>query len=84
MKCTGILLLIALFAACSPRKRETIAYITERRVDQTGKLVLTYQFRVDQKWVLDSAQVDNRVIPNDSLKVVFSSENPAENRLQMP
>jgi hypothetical protein len=78
------ILLVAL-AACSSGERETLAHITQRRIDSTGKVMISYQFRTDGGLVSDSMEVQRTIIvPHDSVKVVYQAGNPAESRLQLP
>jgi hypothetical protein len=84
MKTLLVILTVTALFACGKRESRTTAYITQRRLDTSGRLVLTYRFMAKDTWVWDSMRVDNRVIPNDSLVVLFSSENPLKSRLELP
>lgn len=84
MKTFLVILSATAFFACGKRESRATAYITQRRLDDSGRLVLTYRFMAKDAWVWDSIRIDNRVIPNDSLVVLFSSENPVKSRLELP
>ena len=84
MKKNYFILILLFLAACSSKQRETIAHITERRVDAQGKLIISYRFNTGEKWISDSAKVVNRIIPHDSVKVLFSPEHPYQSRLLLP
>jgi len=81
MKNTIYILIILLFAACSAKERETFAHITQRRLDKAGKLVISYQFSNNGKLVYDSVEVINKIVPHDSVRVIYSLEHPQESRL---
>jgi len=84
MKKNLLISFILFFTACSLKEQETIAHITQRRLDGEGKLVISYQFNTGEKWISDSMEVTNRIIPHDSIKVVYSLEHPEESRLLIP
>lgn len=84
MKKKAWILYVLLAAACSSGEHETIAHITQRRLDKSGRLLISYQFHAGDKLVLDSMEVTNRVVPHDSVKVIFSSANPDNSRLVLP
>jgi cytochrome c oxidase assembly protein Cox11 len=77
-----LFILVILFgAACSGKEKEATAHITQRRLDKAGKLVISYQFNSGERLVYDSVEIPNRVIPHDSVKVVFSASNPEDSRI---
>ena len=84
MKNTFLILAILFIAGCSAKQRETFAHITERRLDPTGKLVISYQFSNGVQLYYDSVEMINRIVPHDSLKVVFSPKHPEDSRLLIP
>jgi hypothetical protein len=81
-------LLISCFivlAACAAKQRETLAHITQRRIEASGKVMISYQFLNGTSLVSDSIEVaKTSIVPHDSVKVVFSPENPSESRLILP
>ena len=81
MKKNLLIPVILFFTACSTKERETIAHITQRRMDADGKIVISYQFNTGEKWIYDSMEVTNRIIPHDSIKVVYSVKHPEDSRL---
>ena len=84
MKNTFLIFVILFFAACSTKQREAYAHITQRRLDTEGKLVISYQFNTGEKLYYDSVEVINKIVPHDSLKVVFSPGHPEDSRLLIP
>lgn len=84
MKKNLLIPVLLFFTACSTKEQETIGHITQRRLDGAGKLVISYQFNTGEKWVSDSMEVTNRIIPHDSIKVVYSVEHPQKSRLLLP
>ncbi|MBI2282859.1 MAG: hypothetical protein HYU71_04050 [Bacteroidetes bacterium] len=79
-----ILSVFCLLAACSSREGETRAHITQRRTVAAGRLLINYEFRVGGQLFLDSMETANRVVPHDSVPVVYSPRNPRESHLQLP
>jgi hypothetical protein len=80
----AIWFLSVLVAACGNKHHQGYAHITERKHLSSGQLRIHYWFNNEGKIYKDSAEVNNTVIPNDSVLIVFSSENPLENKLQIP
>lgn len=80
----AILLLGMLVTACGNKHHQGYAHITERKHLASGQLRISYWFNNGGKIYKDSAEVNNTVIPNDSVPIVFSPENPLENKLQIP
>jgi uncharacterized protein YcfL len=77
--------ILVVFAACSSGQRETLAHITQRRIDSSGKVMISYQFHADGSVVSDSMEVQRSIIvPHDSVKVVYEAKNPAESHLLLP
>jgi hypothetical protein len=76
---------IIIFTACSSKKQETHAHIVERRMGTGDKLIISYQFLVGTQLVSDSMEVPkNRIVPHDSVKLVFSTGNPITSHLILP
>jgi len=84
MKNAICIFFVLFFAACSAKQRETIAHITQRRLDTAGKLVISYQFSHNGQLVYDSVEVINKIVPHDSVRVIYSLEHPQESRLLLP
>lgn len=84
MKNALFITLVLFLAACGAREEQTVAHILQRRLDENGKLMISYRFSAGGKWVYDSMELHNQVIPHDSLQVVFSSQNPDSSRLLIP
>ena len=81
---TRLLLVVFVFESCNTNEIEAKAKINERKLIAGGKLRITYSFETEGKLYKDSIEVNNTNIPNDSLKVVFSKENPNKHKLQIP
>ena len=81
---TKILFVVFVFASCNTGEGEAKAKISERKLIAGGKLKITYSFETEGKLYKDSIEVNNTNIPNDSLKVVFSKENPNKHKLHIP
>lgn len=80
----AIIFVCTLIIGCTNKQTKAFAHITERKHLNTGQLRIHYWFNNEGKIYKDSAEVNNTVIPNDSVAIVFSSENPLENKLQIP
>ena len=86
-KLLTILVVAVIFTACGERNSmlSARAHILERKITGDGKLMINYTFTTGQKAINDSLQVDTqKVIPHDSLTVLFSSKNPSNHHLQVP
>lgn len=66
-------IILLFFAACSPDHYETKAKIIERRMLPDSQLMLHYTYKVGDKMIIDSAVTSNKVIPHDSVTVIYSS-----------
>ncbi len=84
MKKLTLIYPILFLLACSTSERQTFAHITQRRIKTGGGLVISYQFSDGKKLFSDSAEVVNRIVPHDSVKVAFSTLDPASSRLLIP
>lgn len=87
-KLLTILGVAVLMAACGEGGHNMLtarAHILERKLTAEGKLMINYTFTTGQKAISDSIQVDTqKIIPHDSLTVLFSPKNPSDHRLQVP
>ncbi|RXK87115.1 hypothetical protein [Filimonas effusa] len=79
------LLLVAATACNSEGIVRTKAHILERKMLSNGKLLINYVFRAPHGEVItDSVAVDeHKVIPHDSVPLIFSPKNPKENELEI-
>ena len=59
----------------------TKARIFERKILQDGKLMICYAFTNNGSLIKDSTVIDNLVIPQDSISVVFQKNNPANSNI---
>lgn len=84
MKIKYPLFCLLFLGACHEQRHEAIAHITQRRIKTDGMLVISYQYHNGRKLVLDSMELLNRIVPHDSLPVVFSSGTPSESHLLIP
>ncbi len=78
------MLLFALACNGPAAKQKGMACITERKTLAGGKLLMKYHFKHAGGLMQDSVEIANKVVPQDSVSVVFSVQNPAENQLQLP
>jgi len=76
--------LVLLVTACSAGERQTVGHITQRSMRPGGRLVIAYRFNAGNSTIADSVEMPNRVVPHDSVTVVFSVKDPAQNHLLLP
>ncbi len=76
--------LFLLFLACSPEQEKARAHITERKTGKAGRLMISYEYRVGDSLFTDSMELANRVVPHDSVTILYSPANPRESRLSLP
>lgn len=69
-------MIAALFAACG-QQQQVKAKVFERRQLQNNRLMIRYQYEVNNKPYTDSATVVNVVINTDSIFVITDPSNPA-------
>jgi len=82
MKKKFVLIFIITAAACNANNSiQTKAYIFERKILSNGKLMVHYVFNAGKVLRRDSAIVENKVLPPDSIIVKFKKENPTESSL---
>lgn len=84
MRKTILFSFILMIVACSAPETETTAHITQRKLRAGGKLLISYQFREGNKLFYDSVEVNNRVIPHDSVKVAYPALRPGSSHLLLP
>jgi hypothetical protein len=77
-----VLLGLITLAGCTADHYETKAKIVERKMLQDGRLMIRYSFAAGKQTILDSVRTSNKVIPHDSLRVVYSSSDPRKNTLK--
>lgn len=86
-KLLAVSVVAVLVTACGQRNNMLTAraHILERKITDDGKLMINYTFTTGQKAINDSLQVDTqKIIPHDSLTVLFSPKNPSDHHLQVP
>jgi hypothetical protein len=76
------ILLLAGLAACSADHYEAKAKILERKMLPGDELLIRYSFQAGDRTILDSVRTKNKVIPHDSLRVVYSASDPGKNTLK--
>ncbi|MBI2273151.1 MAG: hypothetical protein EPO58_17505 [Chitinophagaceae bacterium] len=76
--------LFLLLLACSAEQAQTRAHITQRSTGKAGRLMISYEFRVGDSLFSDSMELANRVVPHDSVTVLFSPANPRKSHLSLP
>ena len=84
MKISPIIIIVLLIIACSNRQKQAIAHITERRLQNSGKLMISYQFHDGGNLFSDSMEIENRILPHDSVAVVYLPEKPQTSHLLLP
>lgn len=82
MKTIPIILLF--FVACTANRNETKAKIIERKMLPDSQLMLHYTYTIGDKIITDSAITNNRVIPHDSVTVIYSSSGGKKSELKFP
>lgn len=80
----SLIIILLFFAACSPDHYETKAKIIERKMLPDSQLMLHYTYQVGAKSITDSAIINNRVIPHDSVTVIYSSSGGKKSELKFP
>jgi hypothetical protein len=68
---------VFIFSCDADTTIETKAQIFERKVLQDGNLLICYSFTTAGRQMQDSAIIENRVLPQDSVIIVFQKNNPA-------
>jgi hypothetical protein len=71
-----------IFSACSTDHYETKAKIIERKMLQDNELMIRYSFKAGNQVIIDSVRTKNKVIPHDSLRVIYSPSDPGKNTLK--
>jgi hypothetical protein len=77
-----LLLFLITFVACSADHYETKAKILERKMLQDDQLLILYSFKAGDRTIVDSVRTENKVIPHDSLRVIYSASDPEKNTLK--
>ncbi|MDE3253048.1 MAG: hypothetical protein KGO92_09605 [Bacteroidota bacterium] len=75
---------VLLFTACKELTGETRARIVQRKKMPAGKLLISYQYSVDNVRYSDSLVMQNRVLSDDSVRVIYSLSVPSRNHLELP
>ena len=74
------MLLLTFMLSCNINSSiKTKALIFERKILDDGKLMIYYAFTNNGSLIKDSTVINNLVIPQDSIAVVFQKNNPANN-----
>jgi hypothetical protein len=73
---------LILIVSCSAEHYETKAKIIERRVIDKNNILIKYTFKAGDTMIIDSIRTKNKVIPHDSLRVVYSPSDPGKNTLK--
>ena len=75
-------LCVLLITACNTNSSiKSKAHIFERKILDNGKLMVCYAFTNGSVLIKDSSIIDNLIIPQDSVGVVFQKNNPANSDL---
>ena len=59
-----------------------MAQIFERKHISNEKLLIKYQYTVDERTFIDSAAITNKVLDGDTIVVSFKSDNPGKSDLE--
>ena len=79
-----IIILVLTNSACNTNTSvQTKAHIFERKMLTDGKLKVYYVFNAGKNLMHDSSVVDNKILPHDSVTVMFKKNNPEESNLVM-
>jgi hypothetical protein len=79
-----VCILIVIFAGCSGNSHETTGSIIQRRETVPGRIMLTYQFMAGGQLFTDSMEVENRILPHDSVRVLLPSGDAKHAQLRLP
>ena len=79
MRCTilRVLVMFCLFASCG-QQQQLKAKIFERKDLKGNRLMIRYQYLVNEKTYVDSATVANVIINTDSISVIIDPSNPGK------
>lgn len=84
MKKRYLIALVLLVIACSAGEQQTVGHIVQRSIRPGDRLVIAYRFNAGNRTIADSMEMPNRVVPHDSVTVIFSVQDPAQNHLLLP
>jgi len=73
--------LLALAACNSNTSIQTKAHIFERRLLNNGKLMVCYAYNTGKTIIRDTSIIENKILPADSVVIVFKKNNPAHSSL---
>lgn len=76
-KITFLGILMIGFLSCA-QNQQAKAVIFERKEVGNGQLAVAYIFTIDGRTFIDSAQIENKALLNDTLNIVFPVGNPAQ------
>jgi hypothetical protein len=83
-KMAFFLMLSTILLSCGNKEGKAYARIIERKHVDSGKLQISYSFTNEGKLYNGNATINNMVLPNDSVLVMFPPENPASSKPQIP
>ena len=72
-----LLVMVCLFSACR-QQQQLKAKIFERKELKGNRLMIRYQYLVNQTTYTDSATVANVIIDTDSISVIIDPSNPGK------
>ncbi|CAN5417724.1 hypothetical protein BH10BAC2_BH10BAC2_18240 [soil metagenome] len=76
------LLSVLFIVACNTNKPiEAKAYIFERKMLEDGKLMVCYSFKNGNTVIRDSIVIDNLILSQDSVAIVFQKNYPENSNL---
>ncbi len=82
IKLSVLYLLIFLFLAACKEHQNVKAKIFERKEIRGDKLMIKYNYVANGQLYIDSATINNRVIPGDSIIVTIDPSNPRKGSLK--
>lgn len=76
--------IIILLIACNSNKQQCKAKIIERKQTTDSMLLISYQFLINDQYILDSVKTNNKLIQADSIIVEFNTNSPLQHKAIIP
>lgn len=80
-KLITLLSVLSILACNTNRSVETRGHIFERKMLEDGKLMVCYTFHNGNTLMKDSIVINNLIIPQDSVAIVFQKNYPENSNL---
>ncbi len=84
MKNVPLLIFMLFLLACNSKNETVNAEITERRILDNGKLMLTYTYQFNARSFTGRKEVENKPLHSDILRVSFPNRNPLKSNVELP